>query len=54
MREDALKFLSGLLHRANINLEVAESRKDVRAITNIQRKIRIYTYLIKVVSDTEG
>lgn len=51
MREEALKFIEGQLRRAKINLEIAEGRKDTKAVTNIQRKIRLYLYIIKVLSE---
>lgn len=51
MREEALKFIEGQLRRAKINLKAAEGRKDTKAVTNIQRKIRLYLYIIKVLSE---
>lgn len=51
MREEALRFIEGQLRRAKINLEVAEGRKDTKAVTNIQRKIHLYLYIIKVLSE---
>ena len=51
MREEALRFIEGQLRRAKINLEMAEGRKDTKAVTNIQRKIRLYLYIIKVLSE---
>lgn len=53
MREEALRFIEGQLRRAKINLEVAEGRKDIKAVTNIQRKIRLYLYIIKVLSEVK-
>lgn len=51
MRDDALRFCQVQLRRCKINLDVAEARGDARAVSNLQRKISIYTYLINVLND---
>lgn len=44
--QEAIKYYNLQLSRAEINLANAESRGDVRAVNNIQRKIRIYKFTI--------
>nr|DAJ19510.1 MAG TPA: hypothetical protein [Podoviridae sp. ctgHy19] len=50
MRDDALRFCEVQLRRCKINLDAAEARGDTRAVSNLQRKISIYTYLINILN----
>lgn len=44
--KEAIQYYNTQLSRAEINLANAEARGDVRAVNNIQRKIRIYKFTI--------
>lgn len=47
--KDVIRFNRIQLKRAKINLENAKNRRDNRAVANIQRKIAIYDWTIRVV-----
>lgn len=51
--EEAIRYYKAVLARAFSNLKNAEDRGDVRAVANIERKIEIYEYTIKLIQETE-
>lgn len=46
--KEAIKFYKVQLNRCKINLQGAKDRRDERAAGNIQHKMEIYEYTIKV------
>lgn len=55
--KEAIKFFKTQLGRCKINLQAANERRDQRAVTNIQRKIDIYEYVINIlrhITEKEG
>lgn len=46
--QDAIKFYKTQLKRCQINLFAAKQRNDMKAVQNIERKIRIYEYTVEV------
>lgn len=53
MAEDAIRYYRALLSRAFGNLKNAEDRGDDRAVANIERKIAIYEYTIRLIQETD-
>lgn len=53
MAENATRYYRALMYRAERNLEAAKERGDTRAVENIKRKIEIYKYTIKLISETD-
>lgn len=52
--KEAMRFFELQLNRCKINLQGANDRRDERAASNIQRKIRIYEYVIKILCGKEA
>ena len=49
--KDAIKFYKTQLNRCRINLFVAKQRNDVKAVQNIERKIRIFEYTLEILTN---
>lgn len=49
--EEAIQYYRKQLQRAEINLSNANSRGDVRAVNNLNRKILIYRFTIEYLSN---
>lgn len=53
LNQDAIRFYQGLLKRAAVNLKNAKDRNDTRAVSNIERKISIYSYTLGKLYETK-
>ena len=51
--KEVIKFYKTQLNRCRINLFAAKQRNDVKAVENIERKMRIYEYTIEVLKQTQ-
>lgn len=50
---EAMRFCKSQLKRCRINLHNAETRKDERAVANLQRKLTVYEYLYKLAAQNQ-
>lgn len=51
--KEVIKFYRVQLNRCKINLQGARDRRDERAASNIQHKMKIYEYTIEVLHKAE-
>lgn len=51
--KEAIKFYRVQINRCRINLFTAEQRNDVKAVENIERKIRIFEYTVEVLKQIQ-
>lgn len=46
-KDEALAYMEMKLHKAKCNLKMKKAQHDNEALSNIERKIRVYTLAVK-------